>query len=179
MVVIGCDPGPEKSALVVFDGTAVVNTEFGLNADIEAWLEHLDHAERMVLVIEKIESFGMAVGAEVFETVFHSGRFAKAFDPYCVERMPRRVVKQHICHTARATDSNIRQALIDRFGGQDKAIGKKASPGPLYALKGHLWAAFAVAITYADQHAEWSVDTVVRTHPTETRGTGVRGDRRD
>jgi len=94
----------------------------------------------------------MAVGAEVFETVFWSGRFAQAWSRR-FERMPRREIKQHLCHSARATDANIRQALIDRFGGTEKAIGKKKTPGPLYLLKGHLWAAFAVAITWWDLHA--------------------------
>lgn len=168
LVVIGCDPGPEKSALVVFNGESVVNTEEGANANIESWLENLSAPEdRLVLVIEKVESFGMAVGAEVFETVFHSGRFAKAFEPCRVERMPRRVVKQHICHTARATDANIRQALIDRFGpGSDRAIGTKKNPGPLYTLKGHLWSALAVAITWWDREANG---------PEEVR-PGVRAD---
>ena len=31
-----------------------------------------------VVVIEKIESYGMAVGAEVFDTVLWAGRFAEA-----------------------------------------------------------------------------------------------------
>lgn len=156
MIVVGLDPGPEKSALVCFDGQTVTNTEFGANVDIEAWLAGLSVPnDTVILAIEKIESFGMAVGAEVFETVFWTGRFTVAFEPCGWDRISRRVIKQHICHTARATDANIRQALIDRFGGQEKAIGKKASPGPLHALKGHLWAAFAVAITYYDQrHAE-------------------------
>jgi hypothetical protein len=152
LIVIGCDPGPEKSALVCFDGEIVTDAMFGENASIEMWLGGLvDGGVRSVLVIEKVESFGMAVGAEVFETVFHSGRFAKAFEPRQVERLPRRVIKQHLCHTARATDANIRQAILDQFGGADKAIGRKKTPGPLYELKGHMWSAFAVALTWYDQ----------------------------
>lgn len=172
MIVIGCDPGPEKSALVVFNGTTmlVVDSIFEINSTVEEWLDNLSVGEnrpRMVLAIEKIESFGMAVGAEVFETVFHSGRFAKAFAPRRVDRISRRVIKQHLCHTARATDANIRQSLIDRFGpGTEKAIGTKKEPGPLYTLKGHLWAAFAVAITWWDQNAN---------RPEEVR-PGVRAD---
>ena len=30
---------------------------------------------------------------------------------------------------------------------KDAAIGKKATPGPLYGVKSHAWAALAVAIT--------------------------------
>lgn len=153
LLVIGCDPGPTASAVVMFDGERVLHATHGPNEDIEEWLRDLSRPnDKLVLVLEKVESFGMAVGAEVFETVFHTGRFTVVFEPCRWERLPRRVIKQHLCHTARATDANIRQALLDRFGGAEKAIGKKASQGPLYGLKGHLWSAFAVAITWFDMH---------------------------
>ena len=102
------------------------------------------------VVIEKVEGFGMAVGAEVFETVFWSGRFAEAAHPLPVHRIGRKAVKLHLCGTHRAKDSNVRQALIDRYGGKDTAIGRKASPGPLYGVSGDVWAALAVAVTFAD-----------------------------
>ncbi len=169
MIVIGLDPGTEHSALVAFNGVTVVSKEVLNNALVVDRLENdnigtffqrsewgqaeMIH-ERTVLVIEQIESFGMAVGREVFETVFWTGRFAHAWSPRPFDRMPRRIVKQHLCHTARATDANIRQALIDRFGpSTEKAIGKRAAPGPLFGIKSHEWAALAVAVTWFDQNA--------------------------
>ena len=63
----------------------------------------------------------------------------------------RKDVKLHLCGSPRAKDSNIRQALIDRFGpGKEKAIGLKKTPGPLYGVKSHVWAALAVAVTHLD-----------------------------
>lgn len=44
-------------------------------------------------------------------------------------------------------------ALIDRFGGKDAAIGRKATPGPLYGITKDLWSALAIAITYPVQSA--------------------------
>lgn len=156
MIVLGCDPGTTSSALVSWDGARIWTAHTSPNDDILALLQEPscfggERGEKRILVIEEFESYGMAVGREVFQTIFWSGRFAQAFGRFA--QMPRRLVKQHLCHTARATDSNIRQALIDRFGGQEAAIGKKKTPGPLYALKGHTWAAFAVAVTYFDQQA--------------------------
>jgi len=58
-------------------------------------------------------------------------------------------VKLHLCGSARAKDTNIRQALIDRYGGS-AAIGKKAAPGPLYGVSKDVWSALAVAVTAAD-----------------------------
>lgn len=165
MIVIGLDPGTEQSTLVCLVNGAPNFAESGPN---EAILERLDsddlsrwwvegQARRLntpvVLAIEQVESFGMAVGKEVFETVFWSGRFAQAWHRRRFERMPRRIVKQHLCHTARATDANIRQAILDRFGGSS-AVGTKKNPGPLYQIKGHAWAALAVALTFYDQQKD-------------------------
>ena len=150
MTVLACDPGPVRSALVALDGHTVVG----------AWLEDNDATRRRlhswagdasaVLVVEQVESFGMAVGVEVFETVWWAGRFVETWrGPWA--RVTRRAVKLHLCGTSRAKDGNIRQALIDRYGpGKDIAVGRKATPGPLYGLRADLWAALAVAVTYTD-----------------------------
>lgn len=73
--------------------------------------------------------------------------------PNGAHRIFRRDIKLHLCNSVRAKDANIRQALIDRYGGKEKAIGKKKSPGPLYGIKSHMWAALALAVTYHDQYA--------------------------
>lgn len=157
MIVIGIDPGTERSAIVGFDGQNVLKP--GIFPNDQILLSLTDQFGPLreavpspaVLVIEKIESYGMAVGETTFETVFWSGRFAQAWFPRRFERMGRRVIKLHLCHSNRATDSNIRQALIDRFGpGTEKAIGRKNLPGPLYWVKGHAMAALAVAVTWFD-----------------------------
>lgn len=150
MQVLALDPGPENSALIKWDGKTIHMARIEANAVILDLLGKVPPEENIPLVIEKIESYGMAVGAETFETVFWSGRFAQHFGFEDVHRMGRKPVKIHICGSARATDSNIRTALIDRFGGTSVAIGKKNDPGPLYPLKSHLWAAFALAVTWLD-----------------------------
>jgi hypothetical protein len=169
MICIAIDPGPRESAVVVWDGGKILHAAFMENEEMRVMvregalylrrnlslsvMNEVDEIEMPVLLIEKVESFGMAVGESVFETVYFSGRLAEAFcrdHDYKVERIGRHAIKVHICHTVRATDSNIRQALIDRFGEP----GKKANPGLLFPLKGHTWAAFALAITWMDQHSE-------------------------
>ena len=99
------------------------------------------------VVIEMVACYGMAVGAEVFETVFWIGRFWEiARRDIGVTRLYRKDVKMHLCNSMRAKDGNIRQALIDKLG----APGTKKNPGPTYGIKADIWAALAVAVTFAE-----------------------------
>jgi hypothetical protein len=125
------------------------------NGQMAEWLTSLRPTELLqptVAAVEMVASYGMAVGAEVFNTCVWIGRFWAAMEPRfsTVLLVPRLKVKQHLCHDSRAKDANIRQALLDKYGGKEKAIGKKAAPGPLYDIKSHLWAALALAVTVQD-----------------------------
>jgi hypothetical protein len=151
-MILAIDPGPEQSAYVLWDGAAIHEHGKEPNSSVLSYVI----GSRMLLgeprlAIEKIASYGMAVGAEVFETCVWSGRFMQAFGADKCDRITRGEVKMHLCGSMRAKDANIRQALIDRFGGKERAIGKKAAPGPLFGISGDVWAALAVAVTWHDK----------------------------
>lgn len=152
--VLAIDPGCEQSAWVLYDGTRVVSHNIEANELVEARLMNDKLRDDWALVIEQITSYGMPVGVEVFDTVFWTGRFYAAAKTLCriPHRVPRRDVKLHLCQSARAKDANVRQALLDRFGGKEKAVGRKASPGPLYGVKADCWQALALAVTWVDLH---------------------------
>jgi hypothetical protein len=151
MIVLAVDPGSEVSAWVLYDGERVIAHAIHGNYQMSraAW------SLADCVVIEQITSYGMAVGREVFETVWWAGRFHEAVERAGTPayRLPRRDVKLHLCQSARAKDSNVRQAVVDKFGGKDKAIGRKAAPGPLYGVKADCWQALALAITWIELHA--------------------------
>ena len=149
VIVMAVDPGTEQSAFVIWNGVEIFAHDIVPNDVMRA--QYILGGKHIadVLTIEKIESFGMPVGKEVLRTVFWSGRFAEAWEPKRWEEVTRREVKIHICGHARANDANVRQALIDRFGPP----GVKAMKGLLYKIKGHEYAALAVAVTFHDQHA--------------------------
>lgn len=155
MVTLALDPGTTRSALVLLEDGIPRGMWLEDNADILRRLR-IDgargDAHPPTLVVEQVQGYGMAVGAEVFETCVWTGRFLEAWGQYGCDwrRLPRRAVKLHLCGQARAKDVNIRQALIDRYGGKDAAIGKKATPGPLYGIKADLWAALALGICWQD-----------------------------
>jgi len=150
--MIAIDPGPEKSAWLVYDegklGDMGIENNEGVLHRLYKCANSLD-ASYWPVVVEWIETFGMSVGKDVFETVYWVGRFSEAVSG-CEERITRRQVKKTLCGQMKAKDSEIRQALIDRFGGiggKEAAVGNKKKPGPLYGVKTHLWSALAVAVT--------------------------------
>ena len=152
MTVLAIDPGTHESQLICWDGQRVADSCFLRNSSMVLRLEGLWTKEMGTFaVIESVASYGMAVGQEVFDTCYWGGRFYQQIvRDIPVRLVPRMVVKTHLCHSAKAKDANIRQALIDRFGGKDKAIGNKANPGVLYGVKSHGWAALALAVTAYD-----------------------------
>ena len=155
MRILAIDPGPLESGWLLCDTAPFTILECGVmpNGDLLSGLLGLRFPGCNRIVIEQVESFGMAVGASVFGTVFWSGRFAQAAvgRGIAFDRLGRKAVKLHLCGTYRAKDANIRQSLIDRFGGE-VAIGRKVTPGPLYLVRSHAWPALALAVTWSDQN---------------------------
>lgn len=154
MLLYAIDPGTTASALVVYDALIkrVTRHLYGENLIILQALQHRHPADAgAVLLVEQIEAMGMSVGAEVFETVWWAGRFHQAWPSGVAHRVTRRQVKLHLCQNMRAKDTNIRTALLDKFGpGKALAVGTKPKPGPLYGLKAHGYAALAIAVTWAE-----------------------------
>ena len=177
MIVIGVDPGPTQSAFVVWDGKRIIEKGIYQNKDLRYYLgECLDRIATIpnAVVFEQVESFGMAVGKDIFETVFETGRLFQVVAEVAT-RLPRKAVKMHLCQSMRAKDSNIRQALIDRFGGSKAAaIGLKRTPGPLYGVRSHEWSALALAVTWFDKHEGEKDDDEKESHEKEDSRTEAR-----
>lgn len=152
--LLAIDPGTISSAWVQFVRGQPVAHGYDPNA---AMLRKVSTyaAPGVEVVCEQIESYGMPVGREVFEAVRWCGRFEQAFNrDDCWHYLPRRAVKLELCGQSRAKDANVRQALIDLYGGKDQAIGRKAAPGPFYGVSGDVWAALAVGVTWMRLRAQ-------------------------
>ena len=142
MVILAIDPGSEKSAFVYYDTIDEIILRKGIVTNREMLLcvkaGKDDH-----LVVEMIASYGMSVGASIFETCLWIGRFIEA-SPNNHSLVYRRDEKLFLCGSMRAKDANIRQALID-------LLGKEKTKG----CAKDIWAALAVAVTYARQPTEF------------------------
>ena len=151
MLIIGVDPGTTMSAYVVMDTDdySIVDKGKIHNDDLLRFIREDNFG---VLAIEVMQSFGMGVGKEVFETAYFIGALMQvASDNRCkVHRVYRTDVKMHHCHTTRAKDANIRQALIDRFGKP----GTKKNQGETYGISADMWSALGIAVFWIDTHKQ-------------------------
>jgi len=159
--LLAIDPGNTASGWVLIDVATRRPIEFGKSSnddlrrriDTYAGMPGALTADRVV--IEMVASYGMPVGAEVFETCVWIGRFFEGYasghgvTPTLVKRQP---VKLHHCHSAKAKDSNVRQALVDRFapGQANHGKGTKAAPGWFFGFHADVWQAYALAVYAAD-----------------------------
>lgn len=151
--ILAIDPGSERSAWLVI-GLSGDPLDFGILPN-DRLIEHLreDQLGADDLVIEWMQPRGMPTSAEEFETLWWAGRFTEAAHPLPVHRLSRLKVKKHLCGNTAAKDQNVRAALIDRFGGvggKAAAVGTVKNPGPLHGVANDVWAALAVAVTFAD-----------------------------
>ena len=157
-MILAIDPGNVETAYVLI-GDDRKPLEFG-KVDNETMLEYVlhrfAHGEKPeVVAIEMVASYGMAVGASVFQTCVMIGRLTEAARllGFPVEYVYRMEEKMAICHDSKAKDANIRQALIDRFAQHDFKNGKgtKKNPDWFYGFAKDEWAAYAVGITHLDK----------------------------
>ena len=151
--ILAIDPGNEYSAyaLIKADDYTPVQFEKLPNDKIRTYLRaHLQLCNHTELVIEKVACYGMPVGAEVLETCLESGRFVQIAADQHVEahRVFRATVKTMLCGTPRAKDSNVIQALKDRFGEK----GTKKNPGWFYGFKADCWQAYALGVAWLDEN---------------------------
>ena len=145
-MILSIDAGNVESAYCLIDKETYKPIEFGKVSN-EQILMKIIELKYDNLILEMIASYGMPVGASVFETCVWIGRFIQARNCADFDYIYRKEEKMNLCHSMKAKDSNIRQALIDRFG----EVGTKKNQGWFYGFKNDVWAAYAVGITWLDK----------------------------
>lgn len=170
--ILAIDPGSELSAWMILD------TDHGLpmrdangplwgkvpNQELLELVRAIGSGARTYgvrcVVGEMMSPRGMPVSRQEMATLVWLGRFLEAAHPVLAETLEREAVKRHfgliggrrIAGEKRPSyDSQIRALLIDRFGGiggKERAVGVKASPGPLYGVTSDVWQALALAVAF-------------------------------
>ena len=171
--ILGIDPGNKESAFCLcspdlhplefgkYENTVLIKRDPDpdtFEGKISAALlnQNCDRGNTVV-VIENMESFGMAVGRSVLDTCIYIGELKRHFMTlgYPVEYVFRHEEKVTICLNIKANDATIKQALVDRFAPNTSNHGKgtKKEPGFFHNFRADVWSSFAIAVTYHDKQA--------------------------
>ena len=160
MYILAIDPGNTQSGYAIIEMPEFKLIDFG-KIDNDELVEQIKFKlmpfqNDSEIVIEKIASYGMAVGKDVFDTCIWIGRFQQAFDNKEVHFVYRKDEKMTLCNSMKAKDSNIRQALIDRYAKFDFKNGKggKNKPDVFYGVSKDVWQAIAVGVTWYENNAK-------------------------
>jgi hypothetical protein len=163
MLILAIDPGNEQSAYALIDEEyrparfgKIPNEELRkiiFDLETENFLKGFRSGGPIKPTIEMIGHYGtgMAAGKTVYDTCIWIGRFTEILgsDPMLILR---KTVVTHICGNPKAKDSNVTQALVDRFayGVPNYGKGTKKAPGWFYGFSADVWQAYALAVTYMD-----------------------------
>ena len=166
--ILALDPG------TAYTGYCLLSPElhpirFGKESNEEVMRVSIDTLSSLtfkpcIVVIERVASYGMAVGSEVFTTCEWIGRFAQELERYAqVAYVYRKDEKLMICGSTHANDATIKRALADRFayGQSNYGKGTKKEHGFFYGFKADIWSAFAVGVTYYDMQKEKNMERQV------------------
>jgi hypothetical protein len=149
----------------------VLKSEIRKNNEFMLILDDILGQKPALVGIERVASYGMAVGEEVFDTCRLEGRIMEHIDMVndieCEQgvvvkytQVKRKEVMKHLCGAVKGNDATIRAALIDRIGpptvkkltprfgkkGQELSPVLASVPGPTFGVTKDQWAALAVAV---------------------------------
>lgn len=161
MMIFAIDPGSTQSAYCMMGDDALpIAFDKRPNEDLIALLRNYGKS-RPTVVIERVASYGMPVGREVFDTCEWIGRYTQVAKDLAldVEYILRQEEKLHICKSPKANDATIRKALIDRFAKHDFKTGKgtKKDPDFFFGFKADCWSAFAIAVSFLCKHNKLTI----------------------
>ena len=149
MTILAIDPGTDMSGycFVDRDTLKIVSCAKVRN---EKMLEIVYESTYDECVIEMVQYYGkfMNAGQTLFDTCVWIGRFTEAVwqEHNRPKLIYRTTVKAHITGMSSSKDAQVRQCLIDRFGGK----GTKAAPGFFFGVSADMFSAFALAVAYIE-----------------------------
>ena len=156
-MILAIDVGTTETGYCLMDKDTYKPIKFGKIGN-EELLKIVKEEKYDELVYEEFQSYGMPIGVSTITSITWNGRYIQsALDRgEKVNFIYRKDEKMNLCHSMKAKDSNIRQALIDRFAKFDFKNGKgnKKQQDWFYGFSKDIWAAFAVGCTYLDKQKE-------------------------
>lgn len=151
MAILAIDAGTTESGYVIMQAEPFKLLEFGKISNY-GLLNIVKTEDYEKLIFEEFQSFGMPIGESTIKSITWNGRYIQSALDRGIEAIPiyRKDEKMTLCGSMKAKDSNIRQALINRYAKHDFKNGKgtKAKPDTFYGVSKDVWQAIAVGVTY-------------------------------
>lgn len=162
MLILGIDPGPVSHGVVVYDSEAR-RVRFAAKAasSEEVIALHEQYALDLILIERPaaMGALGPGIVGHMLDTAWAAARLECELElrsEACCKTMTRRQVLRSlgVLSGKGSSDSKVRAACIadhEKPGGRP-AVGRKASPGPLYGVSSHAWQALGLVLAWIEQH---------------------------
>lgn len=155
--ILSIDVGTNETGYCIVENETYKPLQFG-KINNEELLKIVKVEEYDTLVYEEFQSYGMPIGISTIASITWNGRYIQSALDRNIPTFPiyRKEEKINICNSMKAKDSNIRQALIDRFATFDFKNGKgtKKQKDFFFGFSKDIWSAFAIAITFLDKQKD-------------------------
>lgn len=156
MLILGIDPGPRTSGLVLYStdmtgpGVVVQAVKDASFDTVRQFIDGLADMDDACVVTERTQAGPPST--QVVLTTEIVGRIMERCEAQGIEydTYYRRDVLQALnCARVGNKDSLVRLACIELHGGdKTSAVGTKKNPGPLYGVSSHAWQALGVVCAH-------------------------------
>jgi len=156
MLILGIDPGPRTSGLVLYKtdrngpGVVIQAVKDASLYTVRGFIDSLNAVPDACVVVERTQAGPPST--QVVLTTEVVGRIMERCDSQgirCDTYYRRDVLQALACARTGNKDSLVRMACIELHGGdKSTAIGSKKTPGPLYGVTSHAWQALGVVCAH-------------------------------
>lgn len=154
MRIFGVDPGPKSSGwcYLNIEDNYITEIEFGHNLNRIMLTKQVELGDsdvsEMVIGYEWVKNYGRVVGEDVLRTAYTCGRVRANGQTYGRFYEPTRpTIIKHFTGRSNLPKSQVRKALLDRFG--DDRV--KSKGGILHGITNHAWDALAVCMYLCEE----------------------------
>lgn len=166
MIVLGIDPGPQTHGAVVYDTDArrvLWSSKAITSYNVIEWLI-LERMKPDAIVIERpaaMGALGVGIVGHMLDTAWQAGAlWGQLWQVW--KRAPHTMTRREVLRAlgvlsgTGSSDARVRAACIadHETPGGPPAVGRKATPGPLYGVSSHGWQALGLVLAWLERQRQ-------------------------
>ena len=165
MLILGIDPGPQTHGAAIYDSERrrVVWSDKAIASDeLLRTVSEFQRTDRWLdaVVIERpaaMGTLGPGIVGHMLDTSWEGGHLSAVLQE-CLHEVVHTMTRRQVLRSLGvlsgkgSPDSKVRAACIadHTVPGGPPAVGKKASPGPLYGVSSHAWQALGLILAWLE-----------------------------